>query len=82
MRLRKFVAAAAAIGLVATPTLAAASTAPAPELAPATETLGSQEQEIYGASIILQLGILLVVAAAIYFGIKALDGGDDEPASP
>jgi hypothetical protein len=81
MRFRNFVAAAAAFGLVAAPTVAAAQAAPAPEVAPAGETLGGDAQQIYGASIILQLGIVLVLAVGGYFLIKALDGGDD-PASP
>jgi len=65
--------------LAVAPTLAAAQTAA--QVAPASETLGADEQQIYGASVILQLGIALALAAVIYFGIKALDGNDD-PASP
>jgi hypothetical protein len=65
--------------LAVAPTLAAAQTAS--QVAPAGETFGSDEQQIYGASVILQLGIALALAAVIYFGIKALDGNDD-PASP
>ncbi len=80
MGFRNIVAAAAAISLVATPTLAAGSTAAA-EVAPASETLGSDEQQIYGASILLQLGIVIALAAIIYFAVKALDK-DDDPASP
>jgi hypothetical protein len=37
-------------------------------------------EEIYGASLLLQLGILIALAAAIYFGANALD--KDKPASP
>jgi hypothetical protein len=79
MKLRNIFAAGAALSLAVAPTLAAAQTAP--QVAPASETLGSDEQQIYGASVILQLGIALALAAVIYFGLKALDG-DDEPASP
>jgi hypothetical protein len=60
--------------------MAAAQAVPAPEVAPASETFGADEQQIYGASIILQLGIVLVLAVGGYFLFKALD--DDEPASP
>ena len=81
MRFRNLVAAVAAIGLVATPTMAAATTAPAPQAVPASETLGSDEQQIYGASILLQLGIVLALAAIAYFVLQALDK-DDDPASP
>ena len=82
MKLRIFTAAVASISLMTTPALAAAGSAAdvAAEVAPATETVNS-DQQIYGASIILQFAILVALAAAIYFGAKALDG-DDEPASP
>lgn len=83
MKFRTLIAAAASISLMTTPALAAAGSAAAAaaEVAPATETVDSDGQQIYGASVILQLGILIALAAAIYFGAKALDG-DDEPASP
>lgn len=83
MKFRTLIAAAASISLMTTPAVAAAgdAAAAAAEIAPATESVGSDGQQIYGASIILQFAILVALAAAIYFGAKALDG-DDEPASP
>ena len=83
MKFRTLNAAAASISLMTTPAVAAAgeAAAAAAEIAPATETIDSDGQQIYGASIILQFAILVALAAAIYFGAKALDG-DDEPASP
>jgi hypothetical protein len=84
MSFRKFVAAVAAAGLIGTSSLAAAANAaPATaEVLPANETIEGQ-QELYGASILLQLGIVIVAAALIYFAASQLGGGgDDDPASP
>ena len=82
MKFRHIVAAAASISLMATPALAAAGqAAAAPQVAPASETVESDGQQIYGASVILQVAVLIAIALAVYFGAKALDG-DDEPASP
>jgi hypothetical protein len=77
MKLSNFVAAAASISLMAAPAMAAPQGAQA-EVAPASESVDGQE--IYGASVLLQLGILIAIAAAIYLGAKALD--KDKPASP
>lgn len=81
MKLRNVIAAVASVGLMATPALAAAESAAATsaEVAPASETVDGQP--IYGASILLQLGIVIAVAAAIYFAVDAI-GGKDKPASP
>ena len=75
-------AAAVAASVIATPTLAAGSSAPTTEVAPAPESVapGSQQQ-IYGASILLQVGIVVVVALLIWLAIDQL-GGNDKPASP
>jgi hypothetical protein len=75
MKFRYLIAAVASIGLMATPTLAAGAPA---EVAPATETV--EGQQLQGASVLLQVTILIAIIAAIYFGAKALD--KDEPASP
>jgi hypothetical protein len=78
MKLSNLVAAAASISLMAAPAMAAPQAAPT-EVAPASETVDGQE--IYGASVILQIGILIAIAAAIYLAATALDK-DDKPASP
>ena len=83
MGFKKLAAAAASAALIVTPSLATAANAGnAPtEVAPASETV--EGEQIYGASVLLQLGIVLVVAAVLYFGVKQLGGGkDDDPASP
>lgn len=80
MKFRKIMTAVTAIGLIASPTLAAGPNAAPSEVLPAGENVDAEGQ-IYGASVILQIGILVAVAIAIYFGAKAL-GGDDDPASP
>jgi len=80
-KFKHFVAAAAAAALVATPTMAAADNAAPVEVAPASETVDGQQ--IYGASILLQLAIVLGVIGLGYLAFQAIDGGgDDEPASP
>jgi len=83
MKLRNVIAAVASVGLMTTPALAAAESAAATsaEVAPASETVSMDGQQIYGASILLQLGIVIAVAAAIYFAVDAI-GGKDKPASP
>jgi hypothetical protein len=83
MKFSRLLAAVASIGLMATPVMAAAENGPA-EIVPASEVVTSDGQQIYGASVILQLGILVALAVVGYFGIKAIGGGndDDEPASP
>jgi hypothetical protein len=81
MKFRKLTAAIAAATLIATPTLAAGVNA-APTSAPASETVGANgEQQLYGSSLLLQVGLLVVAAAAIYFLVDALKG-KDKPASP
>ena len=84
MKFSKLTAAIAAATLVATPIIAtSANAAPASaQAAPASETAGANgEQQLYGSSLLLQLGLLIVGAAAIYFLIDALKG-KDKPASP
>ena len=74
--LKKFVAAAASIALAATPVLAAGSTASS-EIAPATETI-SDDNQLYGSSLLLQAGILLALILGGYFIYDAID----KPSSP
>jgi len=83
MRFRKVLAAAVAASVVATPTFAAASSATAPvtEVAPAPEGIPADSQQIYGASVLLQVGIVIVVALLIWLAVDQL-GGNDKPASP
>jgi hypothetical protein len=76
--LKKFVAAAASIALVATPVLAAGSNAASSEIAPASETISGDNQQIYGASLLLQAGILLALILGGYFIYDAID----KPSSP
>jgi hypothetical protein len=61
------------------PTMATATSAAPAEVAPASETVDGEE--IYGASILLQLGILIGVIALGYLAYTALKG-NDKPASP
>jgi hypothetical protein len=84
MRFSKALAAAVAASLVATPTIAAAAGAPAPptQVAPAAESVPGGQQQIYGASVLLQVGIVVVVALLVWLAIDQLGGGNDEPASP
>ena len=83
MRFRKIFAVIAAAGMTITPTVAsAANAAPATAVTPASETVdGSNQQQIYGASILLQVGVLVVLAIIAYFAIDKL-GGSDKPSSP
>ena len=83
MQFRKLTVALVAASLIATPSLAAgsgAAAAPAP-VVPASEQIGQDGQQIYGASILLQIGLVVVAAAAIYLLIDQLKG-KDKPASP
>lgn len=84
MRIKGFIAAVAAAGLMVTPAFAAASDAAAStraaQVAPSSESVNG-DQQIYGASILLQLGIVIVAAGGIYLLLKALKG-KDKPASP
>ncbi|WP_332812064.1 hypothetical protein [Sphingomonas sp.] len=76
--LKKFVAAAASIALVATPVLAAGGHAASSDVAPASETISGDNQQIYGASLLLQAGILLALILGGYFIYEAIDN----PSSP
>ena len=79
MIFKKVATAVAALGLMTTPVIASA--AQPVQVAPASEIVDSDGQQIYGASVLLQIGLVLLVATAIYFGAKAITG-DDDPASP
>jgi len=84
MMFRKAFAAAAAAALIATPTMAAAADAGAAarEVSPAQETIDANgQQQIYGASVLLQLGILVVAGVLIWLAVDQL-GGNNKPASP
>jgi hypothetical protein len=76
--LKKIVAAAASIALAATPAVAAAGNAASAEIAPASETISGDNQQIYGASLLLQAGILLALILGGYFIYDAIDS----PSSP
>lgn len=84
MSIKGIIAAVAAAGLMVTPALAAgsdaAASARATQVSPSSETVNG-DQQIYGASILLQLGIVIVAAGGIYLLLKALKG-KDKPASP
>lgn len=76
--LKKFVAAAASIALVTTPVVATAASVASSEIAPASETISGDNQQIYGASLLLQAGILLALILGGYFIYEAIDS----PSSP
>jgi hypothetical protein len=78
--LKKFVAAAASIALAAAPAAAAGSNAASSDIFPASERISGDNGQIYGASLLLQLGILVVLGLGIYFAADALSNG--KPTSP
>jgi hypothetical protein len=75
--LKKFVAAAASMALVTTPVLAAGGNAASYDVAPASETI-SEDNQLYGSSLLLQAGILLALILGGYFIYDAID----KPSSP
>ncbi|HKT14651.1 MAG TPA: hypothetical protein VJR87_04515 [Allosphingosinicella sp.] len=83
MQFNRLTVAFIAASLIATPSLAAgsgAAAAPA-RVAPPSEQIGQDGQQIYGASVILQIGVVVLGAVALYFLIDQLKG-NDKPASP
>jgi hypothetical protein len=74
---RKIAAAAAAIALVASPTVAAAQSAAPVEIAPATET--AEGEELRGG-FILPLAIIVAIVIAVLLLTKSDE--EDTPVSP
>jgi len=82
MKFGKLVAAVVGLSLMTTPALAAGNDAASArsEVAPAPQSVNPDGQQIYGASVILQVGIVVAAALAAYLIYKAVK--KKHPASP